>query len=59
MKFMHGQWMMKANIIPTQALEYILHEVNGNELIIYANSKHIRARGDVTTHADRQHDISC
>ena len=50
MKFMHGQWMMKDNITPTQALEYISHEINGDELVVYANSKHISARGDVTTH---------
>ena len=50
MKFMHGQWMFKENIVPTQALEYISHEVNGNELVVYANSKHIQSRGDVTTH---------
>lgn len=50
MKFMHGQWMLKDNITATQALEYITHEINGDELVVYANSKHIEERGDVTTH---------
>lgn len=50
MKFMHGEWKLKENFIPTLALEYISHEVQGNALTIYANSKHIRSRGDVTTH---------
>ena len=46
MKFINGYWLMKDGIIPTYAVEYADHVINGNELTIYTQSKHINHRGD-------------
>lgn len=46
MKFTNGYWLLRDEIIPIYAVEYVDHRVIGNELIIYSTSKHIENRGD-------------
>ena len=45
MKFTNGYWLMKEEIEPAFAVEYFDHEIDGNELVIYAATKHIPDRG--------------
>ncbi|SCP98390.1 alpha-xylosidase [Anaerobium acetethylicum] len=46
MKFTNGYWLMRKEITPSYAVEYWVHEVNGNELVLHAPSKHVGDRGD-------------
>lgn len=46
MKFTSGYWLMRKEITPRYAVEYAGHQVNGDELVIYAPEKHITGRGD-------------
>ena len=46
MKFINGYWLMKDGIVPTYAVEYADHHINGNELTVYTASKRINDRGD-------------
>ena len=45
MKFTNGYWLMKKEIEPAFAVEYFDHEIDGNDLVIYAATKHIPDRG--------------
>ena len=45
MKFTNGYWLMREEIDPAFAVEYFDHEIDGNELVIYAATKHIPDRG--------------
>lgn len=44
MKFTNGYWHIRKGIKPLYAVEYVDHRINGNELIIYAPTKHIDDR---------------
>lgn len=46
MKFIDGYWLMKDGVVPTYAVEYSDHRINGNELTVYTASKRINDRGD-------------
>lgn len=46
MKFTSGYWMVRDGVTPLYAVEYADHRVMGNELVVYAPSKHITDRGD-------------
>ena len=46
MKFTNGFWLMRKEYEPTYAVEYAGHEVNGEEMVVYAAAKHISGRGD-------------
>jgi alpha-D-xyloside xylohydrolase len=47
MKFTNGFWLIRPEFIPSYPVEYSMHELNGNNLILYASSKHISTRGDM------------
>lgn len=46
MKFTDGFWQMREGITPAYAVEYIDHEIHGNELTVYTTSKHVAGKGD-------------
>lgn len=46
MKFTSGYWLTRKEVVPLYAIEYASHCVNGDELVIYAPSAHIRDRAD-------------
>ncbi len=46
MKFTNGYWLNKRGIIPSYAVEYTSHRVEGKELYVYALCKHQEDRGD-------------
>ncbi len=46
MKFTNGYWMMKEEILPLFAVEYADHRIRGEELTVYAATRHVTNRGD-------------
>lgn len=46
MKFTKGFWMVRDEIAPIYPVEYADHRIEGNELTVFAPTKHIVTRGD-------------
>lgn len=46
MKFTNGYWRIREEINPVYAVEYYASEIKGDELTIYAATKHMGDRGD-------------
>lgn len=46
MKFTNGYWLMRKNIEPLFAVEYADHQVRGDQLTVYAATRHVNDRGD-------------
>lgn len=46
MKFTNGYWCIRKEMTPLYAVEYADSKRNGDELIIYAPTKHVAHRGD-------------
>lgn len=46
MKFTNGFWRMREGIDPVYAVEYYDSEIQGNELTVFAATKHMSKRGD-------------
>ncbi|NCB92344.1 MAG: alpha-xylosidase [Clostridia bacterium] len=46
MKFTNGYWLMKKEISPLFAVEYADHRIEGDQLVIYAATRHVTGRGD-------------
>lgn len=46
MKFTNGYWQVKEGITPLYAVEYADSRMIGDELVIYAPTKHVISRGD-------------
>lgn len=46
MKFTNGYWLMRENIEPLFAVEYADHQVLGDQLTVYAATRHVNDRGD-------------
>ncbi len=48
MRFTNGFWLIREGITPLYAVEYSDHEIEGDQLIVYAACKHIENLGDCT-----------
>ena len=46
MKFTNGYWLMRDNIEPLFAVEYADHRIQGDQLTVYAATRHVNDRGD-------------